>query len=109
MSWKIPGVRHATRPARPEAKAPQGEKDLRGLSRKDLLEILVEQGRRIDELTEEVARLKQPARRELTTEEVNLLVEAARRINRAYPVTDTFPIASGGDAPIRPRHSREGL
>ena len=51
------------------------------MSRKDLLEILVEQSRRIDELTEEVAALRGPERRELTSEELDDLVAAARRVN----------------------------
>lgn len=108
MRLKELGKHHA----KAAEKNARDEKDLRRLSRKDLLEILVEQSRRIDELTEEVAALRGPEHRELTSEELDDLVAAARRVNRVYAAVDAAPPAAPVErdaAGTGPRHARGGL
>lgn len=64
-------------------------KELRKLSRQELLEMLIEQTKRADELQEKLNLLEeQIQQRELTINNVGSLAEAALRINKVFEAAD---------------------
>jgi len=65
------------------------DKELRRLSRQELLEMLIEQTKRADELQEKLNQLEaQLESRELTINNAGSLAEAALRINKVFEAAD---------------------
>ena len=61
------------------------EKELRRLSRMDLLEMLLEQSKEVERLQQELAEARQQLEeRRIMTEEAGSIAEAALRINRVF-------------------------
>lgn len=65
------------------------DKELRKLSRQELLELLIEQTKRADELQEKIDMLEeQLGQRDLTINNAGSLAEAALRINKVFEAAD---------------------
>ena len=65
------------------------DKELRKLSRQELLELLIEQTKRADELQERINLLEEQLdQRDLTINNAGSLAEAARRINKVFEAAD---------------------
>lgn len=65
------------------------DKDLRKLSRMDLLEMLIEQGREVERLKNELKEAKdQLVNKELVVQEAGSLAEAALKVNGVYEAAE---------------------
>ena len=61
------------------------DKQLRKLKRVELLELMIEQGKEIEELKEDIARLEQElADRNILIEEAGSIAEAALKLNKVF-------------------------
>lgn len=92
------------------------EKELRKLSRRDLLELLIEQGKEVRELRQKLAEAEAAlAERTLAVENAGSLAEAALRLNGVFEAAQAacdqylFNIRqrAGGEPPVPPPADRE--